>query len=550
MRDNYYCNVRFFEDSPEVTRVHVYKVPSTRRVVPFSRTFAHEPWYDDNGVASGMFIGRHPFELGQQLVDKFGGASGRPRRAFVYLPGVVCGTAEQWGNPLRLDRPGDTSDGLCCFSARPIVLAELVQSAEGLPLYGWWELYCDPATQRMTRRPDGFHALADEPAEELGGKIGIKVPGSVVDVQAGCEAQPWVFRHDTLRGLVELSEETPSVVLPGGGFAYAAVELQPQLSGSGADPVATGLFIPGAQCYVVDLAGNSQQPPNAKYLATLIGQQGTVRVYAERLHAVVPAPAPGGGTVYSTSASDPPEFPTDPVENTTYIINVTSTGATYNLAYVVIDGVGTWIDLCGCGQVQWWCVDGDCVQSWEDPGGASGGPYATKGSCDSACAGLAPWWCVEEACVQSWPEPTGATGGPFGTESECTASPCPAPTGVETGCSANDIPETLRVRFLYDFLDPPCGDCLSSDVATMIYAGSSPDPTWTGEIGSGCPNPVSLVVKCVAGVWQLSATNICTNRPADFQQDDSPYAWWGLLDVTGATGEGMCNGYFYFENIP
>lgn len=136
----------------------------------------------------------------------------------------------------------------------------------------------------------------------------------------------------------------------------------------------------------------------------------------------------------------------------------------------------------------YWCTPTGCEQSPLQPADAIGGPYATLGECETACAEIPPpnppWWCVENLCVQSDEPPLGYTGGPYASQAICQAAGCEPP--------------------------PPEGDywCLYGN---CVQSPTQPDPAATGpyatsgECVSECPGPAEMVWRCTdAGCGTLS----------------------------------------------
>lgn len=113
IKEPYYCNVRFFADSPSTTKIHWYPVNRDSPVLPYPSFVASPQWEDENGPAAGMYMGNPPSLQGVQFVQTMGGAPRVPRLEKRFT-GEFCGTRPQWMGNLRSDRVADIGDINCC----------------------------------------------------------------------------------------------------------------------------------------------------------------------------------------------------------------------------------------------------------------------------------------------------------------------------------------------------------------------------------------------------------------------------------------------------
>lgn len=131
----------------------------------------------------------------------------------------------------------------------------------------------------------------------------------------------------------------------------------------------------------------------------------------------------------------------------------------------------------------YWCTPAGCEQSPLQPTDAIGGPYATLGECETACAEIPPpnppWWCVENLCVQSDEPPPGYTGGPYASQAICQVAGCePVPEG-DWWCLYGYCVQSVTSP------DPAATGPYATQAACLESCGP-PEMVWHCGFDSGC----------------------------------------------------------------
>jgi hypothetical protein len=140
--------------------------------------------------------------------------------------------------------------------------------------------------------------LAVDPVWELSGRLGLSVPGTVVDVFPSCgdvdaEVQWFCLAAEELQ-LLQLNEPTPTASLSGGpNLAYHASVQIVALDGEPGSQQVTGSWQGGPVALVLPLcAAPDFASTECRLLGRRIGLYGGVPVYAARVEATGPPPAP------------------------------------------------------------------------------------------------------------------------------------------------------------------------------------------------------------------------------------------------------------------
>lgn len=115
----------------------------------------------------------------------------------------------------------------------------------------------------------------------------------------------------------------------------------------------------------------------------------------------------------------------------------------------------------------WWCTATGCVRSATEPGGATGGPFATKTVCQETCSSDVRYWCLYGQCVSgTTTSPHVDATGPYLTPADCAAS-CTGPATMvwictEAGCGTTSKAYAVLNSITYYTSSAAClGDCAS-----------------------------------------------------------------------------------------
>lgn len=484
-----------------------------------------------NGPRSGIYCGQYPGDQGEQFVSKYGGAR-RDSVTGVQFSGVICGTAEQWAGDLVSTRPAD-HHGDCCTTESDGMWAELVESADHDPLYGWWRLVCDPVTKKLVRGgPSDYHSIDTDPAVDLSGRIGLPVPGTIARVYEGCESQPWVFTTPNQSYFVQLTEDHPTQILEGGRKAYNAFLCVPT-HGSGLDPSTTGVTAVAVSVLAYDVSGREETPSLGPWPAVWLG------VF-------------GGKVLFGWRSPEPPPDPPPPFDcaecegNVTYVDYFDFStllqvgGVVYNL-YNLTDGSLTlvkwidngvfagWFDLCTCLPVPYWCCESSCIQALTNPGGCTG-PYDTADACTAVCEASPLWWCTTSGCVEAEEPPFGTVSGPYSSSEECLAS-C-----YFWWCTSGDG---------CVYANSPPGGVMSGPYELEADCHAVCDPPLYWCTVDGCVESVSAPPSYVTGPYAstLECENQCVPSPCC---PDNPLPFTLVFEVVG----GVCPDTYFASYNP
>lgn len=111
----------------------------------------------------------------------------------------------------------------------------------------------------------------------------------------------------------------------------------------------------------------------------------------------------------------------------------------------------------------YWCVNGECVQSFLQPVNAQSGPYLTIEECEIYCvAEETPYWCLYGNCVQSPTQPDPAATGPYTSPGQCVTN-CPGPAEMvwrctDAGCGTLSRSGAIMGGYTYYLTEAACNE--------------------------------------------------------------------------------------------
>lgn len=105
LRSAYFTEMRFYRDDPRTTTVMWYRVPETRKRLPFPTPFTSWNWCNNNRPGEGMALGS--FGQGEVYGEQRPYWGGEDLNATIYT-GDFCGTKEEWSGAALITPPPDT----------------------------------------------------------------------------------------------------------------------------------------------------------------------------------------------------------------------------------------------------------------------------------------------------------------------------------------------------------------------------------------------------------------------------------------------------------